>query len=172
MSKKVPKKKYKPKRNGRPTVYRKKEHDERAYKFTLLGMGDEELAMAFDVMPSTIAAWKLKHKGFSESLTRGKADADANVADRLYQRAMGYSHRAEKIFQHNGEIIRAEYTEHYPPEVGAATLWLKNRQKLLWRDKIDHEVFGRDGGPIEQVTTTMTPEEATRIYRERMARFR
>ena len=28
------------------------------------------------------------------------------------------------------------YTEHYPPDTQAASLWLRNRQPRQWRDKV------------------------------------
>lgn len=130
---------------GRPTNYRK-EYAEQAYKLCLLGAKDSDLADFFHVSEQTINTWKQKQPKFLESLKEGKDAADANVADRLYQRAMGYSHPEEKIFQHNGKIVRAGTTKHYPPDSTAAIFWLKNRQKHNWRDR--HEFTGEDGGPL------------------------
>jgi hypothetical protein len=31
----------------------------------------------------------------------------------------------------------------------AAIFWLKNRQRGKWRDKIEQEVTGADGGPVQ-----------------------
>jgi hypothetical protein len=76
---------------GRPTDY-KTEYAEQTYKLCLLGATDKELANFFDVVESTINLWKQEHSEFSESIKRGKFQADANVADRLYQRATGYEH--------------------------------------------------------------------------------
>jgi hypothetical protein len=72
---------------------------------------------------------------------RGKLEADANVAERLYKRALGYEHEAVKIFMPQGadSPVYAPYTEHYPPDTQAASLWLRNRQPAKWRDKIETE---------------------------------
>jgi len=35
------------------------------------------------------------------------------------------------------ETTLTELTKHYPPETGAAFLWLKNRQPKKWKDKIE-----------------------------------
>ena len=75
------------------------------------------------------------------------------MADKLYQRACGYSHQSEKIFNNQGEVIRAECTEHYAPDTGAIALWLKNRQPKKWRDKQDVALTGADGGPVETKLT-------------------
>lgn len=123
---------------GRPSKY-KAEYAEQAYKFCLLGATDARLGEMFGVTESTINMWKDTHKEFSESIKRGKEVADAEIAHALYHRAKGYSHQAVKIFNNQGEIITEEYTEHYPPDTGAAMAWLKNRQPKDWRDKQDIE---------------------------------
>jgi hypothetical protein len=121
-------------KRGRPSKY-KEEYAEMAYKFALLGIPDKRMCLFFEVCEDTFNEWKKQHPNFSESLTRGKEIADAEVAKSLYERAIGYSHKEEKIFCHNGEIIRAETIQHYPPETKAAALWLKNRQGKYWREK-------------------------------------
>jgi len=119
---------------GRPSNY-KSEYAEQAYKFCLLGATDARLGEFFSVSEQTINAWKASHPQFLESIKRGKEIADAEIAHALYHRAKGYSHPAVKIFNNQGEIIKEEYTEHYPPDTGAAMAWLKNRQHKDWRDK-------------------------------------
>lgn len=123
---------------GRPTKY-KAEYAEQAYKFCLLGADDNRLATFFEVDVATINRWKESHPQFCESLKNGKEKADSEIAHALYHRAKGYSHKAVKIFNNQGEIITENYTEHYPPDTGAAMAWLKNRQPAHWRDKQDIE---------------------------------
>jgi len=132
---------------GRPTDY-KKEYCEQAEKLCKLGATDAEVAEFFGVTETTINNWKKSHPEFFESLKKGKILADANVAERLYSRAMGYSHDAEKIFNSDGIIIRAEYIEHYPPDTTAAIFWLKNRQPKKWRDKIEQGFTNTDGEDV------------------------
>lgn len=138
---------------GRPTRY-KAEYAEQARKLCLLGATDGELADFFRVNVATINRWKIDHKEFCESITRGKIVADAEVADRLYQRALGYSHNAVKIMAVDKTVVHEEYIEHYPPDTQAASLWLRNRQPKKWRDKQDVEHSGKDGGPIQSEVTT------------------
>lgn len=126
---------------GRPSKY-KAEYAEQAYKFCLLGATDAKLGEMFSVDEATINRWKEAHQEFCESIKRGKEIADAEIAHALYHRAKGYSHPAVKIFNNNGEIIVEPYTEHYPPDTGAAMAWLKNRQPKDWRDKQDIEHSG------------------------------
>lgn len=127
---------------GRPTKY-KEEYDKQAYKLCLLGAIDTELASFFEVAESTIYEWKTNHKSFSESIKRGKELADANVASRLYERAMGFTHPDEEIkvlslgTGMGSEIERVPVTKVYPPDTTAAIFWLKNRQPKKWRDRVD-----------------------------------
>lgn len=159
-----------PKKTGRPTAYQPA-YAEQAYRLCLLGATDAQLAAFFGVAESTLHEWKLKHPAFPESIMRGKVSADAEIAEALFHRAKGYSHRAVKIFMPGGvgsAPVYADYLEHYPPDTQAASLWLRNRQPAKWRDKMDLEHTGKNGGPIEQITRAMTPEEASRIYTETM----
>jgi hypothetical protein len=147
---------------GRPTSY-KEEYSNQAEKLCKLGATDKELAEFFDVCEDTIHEWKKVHPEFSESIKKGKTLADANVADRLYQRAMGYSHEAVKIFpngdtdeQGNKQPLIVPYVEHYPPDTVAAIFWLKNRQKDKWRDKIENVLSDPNGkSPFEAITVNV-----------------
>jgi len=135
---------------GRPTDYRE-EYNEQAEKLCKLGATDKELADFFEVAESTINEWKLAHSEFSESIKKGKTLADANVADRLYQRAMGFEHDSEEIkvvSDGKGEgssIERVPVRKIYPPDTVAAIFWLKNRQKDKWRDKQEMDVRHPEG---------------------------
>ncbi len=132
---------------GRPSKY-KEEYAELAYKFCLLGAKDEELANFFEVDDATIYRWKNDYPEFCEALRKGKTIADAEMAESLFHRGKGYSHPEDKIFQYEGVPIVVPTTKHYPPDTAAAIIWLKNRQKAKWRDKIDHEHTGANGGPM------------------------
>lgn len=123
------------KKMGRPTVF-KPEFVDLARKFCLLGADDKDLARMFEVDERTINRWKDDHPDFCQSIKEGKEIADAEVASKLYHRALGYSHPAVKIAvdAKTGMSEQVAYTEHYPPDTQAAMFWLKNRQKAKWRD--------------------------------------
>jgi hypothetical protein len=145
---------------GRPTAFRP-EYCEQVYKLCLLSATDAELARFFGVSESTLNLWKTAHANFSESIARGKEAADANVASRLYERAMGYSHPEVHVSSYEGEITLTPLTKHYPPDTQAASLWLRNRQPAKWRDKQDHEVTGKDGGPIRLIERVIIDAQDT-----------
>lgn len=136
---------------GRPSLFDPK-YCEQARKLCLLGATDEEMAGIFGVVPQTFYDWQKVHPDFLESITRGKEQADADVASRLYERAMGYSHPEVHVSSYEGEITLTPLTKHYPPDTQAASLWLRNRQPKRWRDR--HEHTGADGGPIETKDVT------------------
>lgn len=140
---------------GRPTDYRE-EYNLQVEKLCKLGATDAEIADFFEVGESTINNWKLAHPEFLESIKKGKKIADAEIADSLFQRAKGYSHKAVKIFPSGGETedeqgnkikgpLIVPYIEHYPPDTVAAIFWLKNRQKDKWRDKQEVDVRAPEG---------------------------
>lgn len=89
--------------------------------------------------PATIYVWQAKHKTFYEALKGAKGIADDMVEASLFRRAVGYSHKAVKIFYNAkmDEVTEHHYIEHYPPDTVAAIFWLKNRRPDDWREKTD-----------------------------------
>ncbi|ROI03041.1 terminase [Chryseobacterium sp. G0240] len=126
---------------GAPTKYNP-EYNDQVYKICLLGATDKDLADFFNVAESTINNWKKEYPEFLESIKRGKQIADANVADRLYQRALGFEHDSEEIKVIEGDIERVPVRKVYPPDPTSAIFWLKNRQPEKWRDKQEIENNG------------------------------
>lgn len=96
----------------------------------------------------TIYRWKAEHEVFCQALKIGKDVADERVTRSLYARANGYEHDEVDIRVIEGKIVQTPIRKHYPPDTTAAIFWLKNRRKEEWRDKIDHELGGPNGGPI------------------------
>lgn len=142
------------KKVGRPTDYRV-EFNDQARKLCLLGATDKELADFFEIAESTLNLWKSANIEFMESIKAGKELADSNVADRLYQRAMGFEHDSEEIKvvsdgQGNGSSIeRVPIRKIYPPDTAAAIFWLKNRQKATWRDKVETGFTDSEGKDVQ-----------------------
>jgi hypothetical protein len=127
---------------GRPSLYDPDTMNEQVAKLCQLGAKDNEIADFFGVTERTVNRWKEDHPDFCLAIKEGKRQADANVASSLYHRALGYTHAEEKIFTHEGSIIRAETLKHYPPDTTAAIFWLKNRRAEDWQDRkeIAHSV--------------------------------
>jgi len=127
---------------------------ERAYRFCLLGLTSKELAFALDIAEQTLLNWQKKYSYFNEAIIKGRQEADAKVATRLFMRACGYSHPETVVKVVGKEIVKVETTKHYPPDTGAACFWLKNRTKKNkepWLEIARTELTGKDGNPIETV---------------------
>jgi hypothetical protein len=153
---------------GRPSKY-KEEYAEQARKLCLLGATLPELAAFFEVNTDTISEWKSVHVAFSDAIKEGKEQADANVAARLYNRALGYEHEDVDIRVLNGEIVQTKVQKYYPPDTAAAIFWLKNRQRAKWRDRIDQELSGPDGAPIQTESKLNVSGLSTEALAEIMA---
>jgi hypothetical protein len=119
---------------GRPPIYRP-EFVEQVEKLCAIGLTDYEVSEFFKVTVPTLWRWKAQFPEFCKAMVTGKEACDERVVASTYHRAVGYTFKSEKVFQHKGEIIRAETVEHVPPDVTAASLWLRNRQPDKWRNR-------------------------------------
>lgn len=131
-------------KKGRPSKFDAVDLDQ-VRKVAQKGWTDLEMADFFEVAESTWYKWKVDFPDFSEALKEWKVHSNENVERALYERAIGYTHSEEKIFNNNGEPMVVKTTKHYPPDTGAATLWLKNRAPDEWKDKQEHAHSGEIG---------------------------
>lgn len=111
-------------------------------KLAKAGWTDEQMADFFSVTRQTWDNWKKANPAFFAALKDWKAEADHKVERSLYERATGYSHPEDKIFNNNGTPLVVPTTKHHPPDTTAAIFWLKNRNPAQWRDKQEHEHSG------------------------------
>ena len=153
---------------ARPTKY-KAEYAEQARKLCLLGATDAELADFFEVCERTINDWKKRHKQFLQSLKAGKRIADADVADKLHQRATGYRFTEQHAFkvkkdQYVEEVEIVDVEREVPPDPTSMIFWLKNRSPERWRDKPEHD--GQDDAP-QPVRVVFKVEDASDPDRNR-----
>jgi transposase-like protein len=147
---------------GRPSEYLP-EFADQAYKLCLLGATDAEIADILGFTEQTINEWKKSHQDFFLALKKGKSQADANVADRLYQRAMGFEHDEEEIKTvtiagGGSEIVRVPTRKIYAPDPTSAIFWLKNRQPKKWRDKQEIGMTDGDGKDVPAITVFRIPD--------------
>ena len=112
------------------------------YKLAKYHLTDAEMSDILGVSEVTWNAWKKNHPEFLKSLKEGKEESNATVQNSLYQRAVGYSHKEEKIFCTNGIVTKVDTVRHYPPSEVAMIFWLKNRDPENWRDRQEIEHSG------------------------------
>lgn len=124
-------------RIGAPTKY-KPEYREMARDLVdIMGATDQQLADFFKVSTFTMWRWKLQYPEFREAIELTPERANRIMERSLFLRGTGYSHPAVKIFLPAGakEPIIVPYTEYYPPDTGAAALWLSNRDPKRWKNR-------------------------------------
>ncbi|MHC5225531.1 terminase [Ignatzschineria sp. LJL83] len=137
-------------KTGRPTKYRDS-FVEDAYKLSLLGLIDKQLAFFFGVSESTLNRWKLAYPEFSEALKRGKALADAEVVEALYRSAIGFSYEESVVKEFNGRIEVIKTIKHRPPSSAAMIFWLRNRQPDKWSNNPSPKVEEHNAQPVQIV---------------------
>jgi len=135
---------------GRPTKFQGEITCKHAAFLAHMGATDAQFAEFFEVSESTINKWKKDYPEFSEAVKEAKKLADNQVVKALYHRALGYSHKEDKVFCNaKGETTIVETTKHYPPDTAAAFIWLKNRDKENWRDRYEMAHTDPDGKPLD-----------------------
>jgi len=120
------------------------DHLDQVRAIAMRGIKEEQMSEIFDISRKQMGLWKAQYPLFKDALEAGYTDADAAVLGALYQSAVGYMHDEEKIFQWDGEIIRADTIKHYKPDTAAIKLWITNRQKEHWKDRHHTNVSGKD----------------------------
>lgn len=137
---------------GRPSKYEMR-FVELAYNYCLLGADDAFLANAFEVDEATINRWKTKYPEFCESIKKGKAIADAEIAKSLFKRAKGFIFEEETFERlkkteetdpqgrpvksnRSGKLVVVKrVVKYYPPDPISIIYWLNNRQAKYWKNK-------------------------------------
>lgn len=135
-------------KTGRPTKYRDSFVKD-AYKLSLLGLIDKQLAFFFGVSESTLNRWKLAYPEFSESIRRGKALADVEVVEALYRSAIGFSYEESVVKEFNGKIEVIKTIKHRPPSSTAMIFWLRNRQPDKWSNNPSPKIEEENAQPVQ-----------------------
>lgn len=130
-----------PQKGGRKTLY-KKEFDDLAHGYALLGLTDSQMAKYFGVSDKTFDNWKKKYPSFLRSINSGKEPADAEVARSLIDRAKGYEWdeevpiKVKEVTYNNGKRVREVETvvmktvhRVVPPDTRAIQYWMNNRRR-------------------------------------------
>ncbi|HHF3034772.1 hypothetical protein ACPV4W_17025 [Vibrio diabolicus] len=130
-------------------------YSNQCYKLCLLGATDKDLTNFFEVDRSTIYNWTSKHAKFARARKMGKLVADAEVVSKLFERAVGYIVKKQKVLN-NGKII--EYTEELPPETYAIEYWLKCRNSDKWLHNRKVELSGNTENPLAFILTDISRE--------------
>jgi hypothetical protein len=107
---------------------------EQAHRYCSLGATNDDLAGFFAVSPATVDRWIARHADFARAVKRGRIVADARVAAKLHQAAVGYERTVERTVLVGGTLKRLATTVHHPPSVRACIFWLRHRRPATWGD--------------------------------------
>lgn len=132
-------------------------------KIAAYGLTDQQMSDVVGVTKQTLNNWKKENPEFFDSLKESKLYPDSQVVRSLFERANGYSHMEDKIFNDNGDPLIVPTIKHYPPDTTACIFWLKNRQPELWRDVKNVEMSGEINNPFKDLTT----EELRKIAKKK-----
>ena len=113
-----------------------------------MGWTDEEVAKRLGIAYSTFKVYKGKYEELSAVLRAGADEANAEVENALFGRAVGMKATVKKpmkvktVEYENGKRVREEEKIEYgeeevfvPPDVTADVFYLKNRMPDRWGDK-------------------------------------
>lgn len=141
---------------------------DQAHRLALLGLTDEEIAAAFGISHDTFYKWVRKYAAFAEAISSGKERADAEVAYNLYQRACGVTVLSEKAFKgKDGEVVVAQTKTQLAPDVRAAEIWLRNRQRRRWaRVEVDDGSEAQEPGALPSDLAQASDAEIEERLRE------
>lgn len=119
--------------------------------------GHDDIFMSefFGVSHTTWLRWRACNHEFRAALKAWEHHAVTNLARRLYQRGMGYSHHEVKVFSDKDlNIVTKEVIKHYPPDTKAAMAYLTNKDPDNWKNK-------------QTVEATISTDMAARISQAR-----
>lgn len=137
----------KPRRNkgGAPTKYAPSMCA--TVRFALLkGATEAEVFELLRISAVTGWRWKQEHKEFCKAFEISDAERNAIMERSHFLRGTGYTVQTEKLFQHEGKILRAKTKEHIPGDVRAQISWLTNRDPKRWQDT---RKFGIESNTME-----------------------
>lgn len=122
-----------------------------AGKMCALGATPADLAEAFDVDLATIGQWQVSHPEFADALRLGKDHAVPRVEHSLYQRAVGYSYKAQKAYK--GAIM--EYRVDVPADPAAAQFYLMNACPERYRVPSKIEAAAGEESPLDALARSL-----------------
>lgn len=111
------------------------------------GLSVSKIAEKIGISAKKLERLAEKNVSLSEALRYGREQTDAMVEEALLKKALGFFVSEEKrVVKANGQEEVTTVSKEVPPDVTAASAWLKNRCPSKWRDKPsedDSEVMRR-----------------------------
>ncbi len=106
-----------------------------------------ELASKLGVTPKTLAKWEREYEEIAKAVRRGREITDATVENAILKKALGFEvTEVKKVIKADGAEEITTVSKCVPPDISAASVWLKNRCPDKWRDKPE-----ASGGELSKV---------------------
>lgn len=100
------------------------------------GVSVSKIAEKIGISTKKLERLSKKNKMLSEALMYDREQTDAMVEEALLKKALGFFVSEEKrVLKANGQEEVTTVSKEVPPDVTAASAWLKNRCPDKWRDK-------------------------------------
>jgi hypothetical protein len=137
---------------GRPSKYDKviKDQLNKIMELAAHGFTDEEISRFVGIATSTYYEYLKKHPEFSESIKRGKINADNEVTKSSYKLCTGFEVIEETLEYVPGSgdsktTVKQvkKVRKYFPPNITAIIWWQSNRQGDRWRNK-KYEIGSED----------------------------
>lgn len=126
------------------------------------GLSLVQIANNLGISFPSLIKYRESHIELLEVLKRGIDEADIEVENSLYKRAMGYRYDEVTL---EGGVEKRRVTKEVPPDVTAQIFWLKNRKPAQWRDRLNVDAKMEHSGDV-----TMREEHTQHIIHELLAR--
>jgi AcrR family transcriptional regulator len=130
------------KKPGPEPVYDPRFHPGYAKTLASRGATVAEFADACGVTDRTIRRWFANHPEFSQAFKFAAAAYDERVERALVERAIGYEVDSEEIKVVDGKVLHIPVRRQFPPDVGAATLYLTNRMPHKYKRMVEVQNTG------------------------------
>jgi AcrR family transcriptional regulator len=146
---------------GRPTGYDPKTHPQLAAILASRGTTVAEFADAVGMTDRTVRNRFRNYPEFADAFKFAASAFDERVERALAERAIGYEVDSEEIRVVDGKLLHIPVRRQFPPDVGAATLYLTNRMPHKYKRMVDVHTTG---DKIES-TEVIVEEIQTKILR-------
>jgi hypothetical protein len=113
---------------GRPCKYEThvEPYLDKIFEWLKTGYTDVSICEQLGIHQNTWMRYKQDYSVLSELYARARAHRNALVMNKMFEKAIGYEHEDLFIAQNKGEIVKETIKKHYPPDVNAADLFLRN----------------------------------------------
>ena len=100
------------------------------------GMSVSDIAKKIGISQKNLERMAKSDAALSEALRYDREQTDAMVEEALLKKALGFYMSEEKrVVKTNGQEEVTTVSKEVPPDVSAASVWLKNRCPDRWSDK-------------------------------------